>query len=88
MTLSSDYSTFKETTLKDIDINLPNIQYLVFDNRFRINREKVNQMADILSRLSRLQTLKLKITSDLSDNEIDELFREKCKKLQFFEINS
>ena len=80
-------SKLKMSSLKDIDINLPKLQYLEIENRFILNREEVTQMADILSRLSRLQTLKLQIISKLKNNEIDVLFREKCINLQTFLTN-
>ena len=67
----------KETILKDIDINLPNLKYLKFENIFEVSPEGVTQMADILSRLSRLQTLNLKIkrkNSDLLVNQFKTIF--------------
>ena len=87
LTLYSDLGSFKETTLKDIDINLPNLQYLVIETPFKLTPEEVTQMADILSRLSKLKTLKLLIDSDLNNDEIEVQFLEKCKKLQNFDIN-
>ena len=45
--------------LKEIDINLLNLQYLEIGSIFDATPKEVTQMADILSRLSRLQTLKL-----------------------------
>ena len=86
MTLYSGYFLFEG--MKDIVIYLPNLQYLVLENRFAPNRDEMTQMADILSRLSKLKTLKLEIYSKLNDNEIEVIFRQKCKKLQTFEINS
>ena len=58
-----DEITLKESTLKEIDINLPNLQYLEIKNKFNTTPEDVTQMGDILSRLSRLETLKLKFKS-------------------------
>ena len=49
----------KANILTDIDINLPKLQYLNIITTFDVNPIEVTQMADILSRLSRLQTLKL-----------------------------
>ena len=70
---------FDVKSFKDIDINLPNLQCLVIESSFNLNREEVTQMADILSRLSKLFTLKLYISSDLKKKEIVSEFRKKCK---------
>ena len=88
LTLNFNFVKFKEMTFKDIDINLPNLQYLLIYIEFDSNREEVTEMADILSRLSKLKTLKLRISSYLNNNEIEVIFREKCKKLQTFKIIS
>ena len=48
--------------LKDIDIYLPKLQYLEIADSFKLTAEEVTQMADILSRLSRLQTLETPFT--------------------------
>ena len=64
--------TLDESILKDIDINLPNIQYLEIEYRFFTTPEGVTQMADILSRLSRLETLKLKFKSGVDFKPIKE----------------
>ena len=90
LTLYCDFLLFKEKSLKDIDIILPNLQYLVIDNRLNLNREEVTQMADILSRLSKLKIFKFQIFpifNHMNNNEMGIIFREKCKKLQTFEIN-
>ena len=71
-TLYSNYFLFE--AIKDIDIYLPNLQYIVLENRFTPNREEVTQMAGILSRLSKLKTLKLDVYSKLNDNEIENAF--------------
>ena len=57
--------TLKESILKEIDINLPKLQYLEIGNRFDTTPEEVTQMADILSRLSRLETLNLKFKKEI-----------------------
>ena len=88
LTLYFHSVTFKETTLKDIDINLPNLQYLVLENSFRLDREGVTQMADILSRLSRLQTLKLRFKSGVDYKPIEEQITEKCRKIKEIEMRS
>ena len=87
LTLCFNYSDYFLIELKDIDINLPNLQYLVLENMINLNGEEVTQMADILSRLSKLKTIKLQMDSELNDNEIEVIFRQKCRKLRTFEIN-
>ena len=77
--------TSNESTLKDIDINLPNLQYLEFEYRFDTNPEGVTQMADILSRLSRLETLKLKFKSGV-DYKLFKQITKKCGKIRNIEI--
>ena len=49
--------SLKESILKEIDINLPKLQDLKIINQFDTTPEGVTQMADILSRLSRLEIL-------------------------------
>ena len=73
--------TLKESILKDIDINLPNLQYLEIENRFDTTPEGVTQMADILSRLSRLQTIELQFKSGVNFKPIEEQITEKCRKI-------
>ena len=72
----------KESIVKDTDINLPKLQYLEIKNTFDITPEGVQQMADILSRLSRLETLKLKFKSGVDFNAIEEQITKKCRKKQ------
>ena len=68
----------KEWILIDIDINLPKLQYLEIKNEFQTVPEGVQQMADILNRLSRLKTLKLNFYFFLDgfaeDIDINQLF--------------
>ena len=71
---------------EDINNYLPNLQYLVIKNRFNLNREVMTQLADNLSRLSKLKTLKLIISSKLNINEIKVIFHKKCQKLKAFKI--
>ena len=79
--------TTKDTILKNIDINLPKLQYLDIKNSLYTSQEGVTQMADILSRLSRLQTLKLWFTSEVFEDleQFEEQIIEKCRKIK--EIN-
>ena len=73
---------FKYWIFSDIDINLPKLQYLEIINIFDISSEEVTQMADILSRLSRLETLKLKFKSGVDFKPIEEQMTEKCRKIK------
>ena len=86
LTLYINYYLFNETIFKDIDINLPNIQYLEFKASLNPSPEEVTQMADILSRLSRLQTLKLVFRKGINYNEIEVKIREKCRKIRLIDI--
>ena len=61
LTLSLNWThIFKESIIKEIDIILLKLQYLEIDNRFDTTPEGVIQMAETLSRLSRLETLILR----------------------------
>ena len=78
--------TLKEPILKEIDIYLPNLQYLEIKDRFFTTTEGVTQMADILSRLSRLQTIKLFLSPGLNCKPIEEQITKKCRKIRKIEI--
>ena len=80
--------TLKESILKEIDINLPKLQYLEIENRFDTTPEGVTQMADILSRLSSLETLKLRFKPDfkLDLKRIEEQITEKCEKIRKIQL--
>ena len=80
--------TLKESVLKDIDINLPNLQYLKISDYFDTTPEGVTQMADILSRLSRLETIELKFKSGVDFKPIEEQITKKCKEIRKIEINT
>ena len=80
----SHYFSFK--FFKDIDINLLKLQYLEIDAEIKANPEEVTQMADILSRLSRLQTLKLVFNKEVNYEEIEVKVREKCRKIRTIDI--
>ena len=72
----------KESILSDIDINLPKLQYLEIINIFDISSEEVTKMAEILSRLSRLETLKLEFKSGVDFKPIEDKMTEKCRKIK------
>ena len=80
--------TLKESKLKDIDINLPNLRYLEIKYPFDTTPLGMTQMADILSRLSRLETLKLKFKSGVDLKPIEEQITEKCRKIKEIKIES
>ena len=79
---------FEIWALKGIDINLPKLQYLEIKNTFDITPEGVTEMADILSRLSRLETLKLKLSfkTDVNYDPIEEQITKQCRKIRKIEI--
>ena len=81
--------TLKESIFKEIDINLPKLQYLEIKyHTFDTTPEGVTQMADILSRLSRLETLKLKFKSGVDLKPIEEQITEKCRKIRKIKIKN
>ena len=77
----------KGNILTDIDEVLPNLQYLELFNKINATPEEVTQMADILSRLSRLHTLKLVFSEGIDYKEIEVKIREKCRKIRTIHIN-
>ena len=79
-------STLKESILKDIDIYLPKLQYLEIRDPFDTTPEGMTQMADILSRLSRLETLKLEFKSGVDFKPIEGKITEKCRKIRKIQI--
>ena len=80
--------TLNESILKEIDINLPKLQYLEIKDTFNTTPEGVTQMADILSRLSRLQIIHLKFKSGVDFKPIEDKIPEKCRKIKTIEIKS
>ena len=74
--------TLNESILKEIDIHLPKLQYLEIRNIFGTTSEGVTQMAEILSRLSRLEALKLKFKSGVDFKPIEEQITKKCRKIK------
>ena len=69
---------------KDIDIKLAKLQYLNFKTPIIGTLEDETQITDILSRLSRLQTLKLVFFRFVNFDEIK--MREKCRKIRTIDI--
>ena len=76
----------KELKFKDIDINLPKLQYLEISNKLNSTPEGVQQMAEILSRLSRLETLKLWFKTGVDLKPIEEQITEMCRKIRKIQI--
>ena len=82
------FSGEKESILKGIDINLPKLQYLKISRIFDTTPEEVKEMGNILSRLSRLETLKLRFKSEVDFKPIEEQITEKCRKIRKIEIKT
>ena len=82
LTLEFDCKLLNEEILTNIDIYLPKIQYLVIRRIISTDEEGVTQMTESLSRLSRLQTIDLRLTY----GHISELMKakivEKCRKIR------
>ena len=78
--------SLNESILQEIDINFPKLQYLEIDYPFDTTPEGVTQMAEIVSRLSRLETLKLWFKSGVDFKPIEEQITEKCRKIRTIEI--
>ena len=75
-----------ESVLKDIDIYLPNLQYLEIISSFKGTPEGLTQMTDILSRLSRLQTIKVRFHNQVDYKPIRAMFIEKCVKIKIITL--
>ena len=84
--VNSDEIEVGANILTDIDIYLPKLQYLVINGEIAALDEEVPQMADILSRLSRLQTLKLVFYECTDFDEIEVKIREKCRKIRTIDV--
>ena len=88
LSLYIDWSlTLKESILKDIDIYLPKLQYLEFDYPFDISPKGVTQMADILSRLSRLQKIRFIFFFGVNYKPFEEQITKNCRKIRKIKIN-
>ena len=74
--------TLNESILKEIDIYIPKLQYLEIIDTFDRTSEVVTQMAVSLSRLSRLETLKLEFISGIDFKPIEEQITKKCRKIR------
>ena len=78
-----------ESIVKDIDIYLPKLQYLQLREDhplFETSSEGVTQMADILSRLSRLESLKMNFKSRVNLKKIKKEITKKCRIIKTIEI--
>ena len=71
-----------ESILKDIDIYLPKLQYFVFHTPHKTDTKGMTQTADILSRLSSLQTIKLEFEEGVDYQPIKAMIIEKCLKIK------
>ena len=78
----------EDSILKGIDINLPKLQFLKISCIFDTTPEEVKEMANILSRLSRLETLELKFKSGVDFKPIEEQITEKCRKIRKIEMKT
>ena len=67
---------------KDIDIYLPKLQYLSFHSPVKIDQKGMTQMATILSRLSRLQTIRVKFDREVDYQPMKAMIIEKCPKIK------
>ena len=75
-----------ESHLKDLDINLPNLQYLKIKNMFDTTVEGVTQLSNILIRLTRLETIVLAFDPEVDFQPIREKIIEKCPKIRRIQI--
>ena len=77
-----------ESVLKDIDIYLPKLQEFCFYSPLKTDSKGLTEMADILSRLSTLQTIKLRFRRDVDYQPIKAMIIEKCLKIKTIELFS
>ena len=86
--------SLKVSILNEIDNNLPNLQYLYIrseysnQNYFETTADEATQMADILSRLSRLETLKLSFEYGFDYKPFKDIIIEKCRKIRKIQIKT
>ena len=84
--LCGKVSAIKANILNQILLILPKLRYFKLFSEITATPEQVTQMANILSRLLRLQTLKLFFSECIDYNEIKVKIREKCRKIRAIEI--
>ena len=77
-----------ESVLKDIDNYLPKLQYLEIKSRFTTHLRGMTQMVEILSRLSRLQTIKLRFKHEVDYQPMKAMIIEKCLKIKTIKLSS
>ena len=77
-----------ESVLKDIGIYLPNLQYFGFHTPLKIDTKGMTQMADILSRLSSLQTINLRFKRKIDYRSMKAMIIEKCPKIKAIQLLS
>ena len=70
--------------LNQIEVYLPKLQYFWFD--YIDSVEEVTEMVDILSPLSKLQTIVLHLESDVLFRKIKKEIAEKCGKVRTIKI--
>ena len=78
---SNDF-LIKETLLSDLNQYLPKLQTLVIKNKIELSIG----MADILSRLSYLESIELNVTDQLTASTIETKIMEKCKRIKSIEL--
>ena len=76
------------STLKNIDNNLPKLQNLIIKAQIDATSEGLTKMAYILSRLSRLETLKLWFNPGFDYKRIEDKIIKKCRKIKEIKIRS
>ena len=80
---SEDLFLIKENFLEEIDTNLPNLKHLSINRRINLSEWGVN----ILSRLTKLETIRIKVINDPSIREqlINNLIKN-CKNIKVMDI--
>ena len=68
--------------LTNIDTNLPKLQYLHINGTLNSTAEEVTQLADILSRLSDLDTIGLTFKDEDVSKQFEEEVTQKCRKIR------
>ena len=74
-----------ESVLKDIEIYLPKLQELCFHSPLKADPKGMTEMADILSRLSSLQTIRLRFDREVDYQPMEDMIIEKCLKIRTIE---